>query len=111
MFEVPNIKNRSSRLQQVYPFNTASVFARPDGKGSYDQIVFCNQHSRHGWCWVTEPYESIEGTLQVWFGGPHLAENVDTIIATARKMYADRLIAETDRVPGWGIKPRPHYRE
>jgi len=104
MFEAQDISNRLARAKQIYPFNTASVFARPDGTGGYEQVVTCNHVSRFGWCWIDELYRPINGTLRVNFGGPQLCERADEVVAAARQMFADRLIAETEPVPGWGKK-------
>ena len=49
-------------------------------------------------------YRPINGTLRVNFGGPHLCKRADAVVAAARQMFAERLIAETAAVPGWGKK-------
>jgi hypothetical protein len=91
MFEQCERGTADARAAQDSPFNTASIFARPDGAGGYSRIVVCNQADKHGWCRTDAPHDIVK-SVTVYFGGPALCK-ADDVVAQAGELLRKHTLA------------------
>jgi hypothetical protein len=108
MFEQCTRDNPLARAEQIYPFNSASIFARPDGRGGYDRVIECNHSSELGWCSTDLPHP-IAKSFRINFGGANLCRWEQAVFA-AERIFADHLTGATGPREGWG-KPYGAYGE
>lgn len=108
MFERSSRGNPLARQELPYPFNTAMIFAHPDGKGGYDRIIECNPVTPLGWCWTHEPHPIARDT-KIYFGGSKLCK-WDDVVAKATDLLRRHVTGETAAVEGWG-QPYVHLED